>query len=479
MKKCYDYTKSEEIKALNTEALSKLGVENFDLEQIWQQIELQNEGLTAPSLTVVSKLVAGKSRLLFKNLEENVVNEEEKSSSEIDGNLDESDEDLNDVDDVINTDNDDEKEVVTQAGPAPKRSIVDDEFFKLDEMERFLREEEKNSQELDSGNDSEAESEESVDLFDQDPSDDEDKARTAKYKDFFVSKEEKQRKTFEEQPSSSFELRQNRLMKKIEEIEEEAIQEKPWQLKGEISADNRPQNSLLEEVVEFDMTTRPAPVITEQTTMQLEDIIKRRIKDKVFDSVERKAKPVETLLDYKKKLVLDQEKSKESLAQIYEKEFLQQQEAQNPDFAEKEEEEPELHREINTLMKNLFTKLDALSNFHFTPKAAVPDLKIVSNLPAITVEEVVPTAVSDATLLAPEEVQKKLKGDVVGKKERTVTDKKRERRKKKLKQKIHAKLKQNTKKTLIKAKNVNLVSFLNLFQKRFIFGFRWKKKGKL
>jgi len=35
----------------------------------------------------------------------------------------------------------------------------------------------------------------------------------------------------------------------------------------------------------------------------------------------------------------------------------------------------------------------------------VPDVKVVSNLPALIMEETIPAAVSDATMLAPQEVE--------------------------------------------------------------------------
>lgn len=62
-------------------------------------------------------------------------------------------------------------------------------------------------------------------------------------------------------PLSSLEKRSDRINKRIAQLEEEAISDnKPWALKGEVAAKDRPQNSLLEEAVEFDICTRPGKI---------------------------------------------------------------------------------------------------------------------------------------------------------------------------------------------------------------------------
>uniref|UniRef100_A0A2H8TU56 U3 small nucleolar ribonucleoprotein protein MPP10 n=1 Tax=Melanaphis sacchari TaxID=742174 RepID=A0A2H8TU56_9HEMI len=485
LKQLYDTTKSIETITNNSndDTLPELIVKDFDEEQIWQELELQNSArlkLLANTIQGFTKndliyLDESKSAQTKKNLKvTKSINDKTKINSlEIDDNDDEDngddedDEDNNDDEDngdEVDIESEDEDNIfdLEEAEPSTnkqtfKKSVVDDEFFKLSEMEKFLLSEEK----LETSKDKPKSLEDDVDMFQDLQSENEDEDNFGPMYDEYFEKQknESKKKTkskksvrfeMDEEKSedneedtnepndnnnkqlSTLEMRSERINKRIAKLEEEAISDnKPWALKGEVAAKDRPQNSLLEEAVEFDVCTRPAPIITEETTVKLEDIILQRIKDKAWDDVERKIKQTNTPHEFKKQLVLNQEKSKESLSQIYEKEFIKQREAADPENKNKLEEVPKEHKEIDLMIKELFRKLDALTNYHYTPKQAIPDLKIVNNLPAISMEEVAPVATTDASLLAPEEIQRKFKAPVLGKEERTSTDKKRERRKKK------------------------------------------------
>ncbi|XP_011687126.1 PREDICTED: U3 small nucleolar ribonucleoprotein protein MPP10 [Wasmannia auropunctata] len=497
-KNVYDFAKEQSYKKnRNTNALPELVTEGFDEEQIWQQLELQNEGEITHFLSDISTVLSESKKLVIP-----VSSRKPELIHVGNDNLDQEDEGMSD--EKESEDEDVEIKSNSRKRKHKKSSIVDDKFFKLQELDEYLiKEERKEKQGEDAGSD-----DESVDLFndvsEEEDGDNPEEKKYIKYADFFDSpdseneqadksknsdlddsirdfeeeeledeemdldeededdqtvkrvrfnltndsdetdslenkmnhnKEDKEEKMEENiEPKSTLEARQERLLMRIEELEEEAVSEKPWQLKGEVSGTNRPHNSLLEEFVSVDVNTRPAPLITEETTMKLEDIIKQRIKDKAWDDVEKKFKPVETPLEYKKKLILNQEKSKESLSQIYENEYLRQKQSLDPENDEKKEETPQSHHEIRQMMRSLISKLDALANYHYTPKMAKPEIKIISNVPAINMEEVAPVTATDATLLAPEEIKTKQRGDLIGKAERTKTDMKRERRRKKSRQ---------------------------------------------
>ncbi|NWV99987.1 MPP10 protein, partial [Machaerirhynchus nigripectus] len=534
--------------------LKELVIENFDEEQIWQQLELQNNAVLDFFKKSIARDAEDEDLCLLSDQEEDGSDAETSSDKELEDTIMEAETEQKNVytkdkdktkakekqsklrESIMQKYSDEDSDIdfdiealeqqaktakETTSKKKGRKSVVDDKFFKLAEMEAFLEHAEKEDKE---------EEEDEINYFEDIISDDEEEdseeakvkpiksSRDMTYKDFFdpvdddggddglvahdaeEDQEEDADSAIEEQneesmsefedmdemvehmrskeackkvtfslpddsetedvtevqlekgidPSeikSSFEKRQEKMSKKIKSLEEALLEEKPWQLKGEVTGQKRPENSLLEETVLFDHAVRMAPVITEETTFQLEDIIKQRILDEAWDDVVPKEKPKEEAFEYKKRITLDHEKSKLSLAEIYEQEYMKLHQQKT-----EEEENPE-HKEIQEMMDSLFQKLDALCNFHFTPKPPVPEVKIVSNLPAISMEEVAPVAVSDAALLAPEEIKEKNKaGDVKTDAEKTPTDKKRELRRKKLRKRMRRREKEKRQKLLEKMK---------------------------
>ncbi|KAJ1964044.1 U3 snoRNP protein [Dipsacomyces acuminosporus] len=235
---------------------------------------------------------------------------------------------------------------------------------------------------------------------------------------------------------SEFEKRQEKLQQLIGKLEDEAVEKKHWTMVGEVDSKARPKNSLLEQDLDFDQVQKPVPVITQDVTQTLEDIIKRRILNEEWDDVERKkdiqAKPFKPSQFFE----LDDKAPKKSLAEEYEEEFMAQK-AGDAYVPEKDAKAEEAHKEIDMLFRSLFTQLDALSNFHFAPKPATADIEIRTSAPALHMEEKLPVNVSHAEQLAPEEVYEKNKGydgrtgDLMGDSEMTREDRKRRRQKKK------------------------------------------------
>ncbi|KAK4050413.1 U3 snoRNP protein [Microbotryomycetes sp. JL201] len=205
---------------------------------------------------------------------------------------------------------------------------------------------------------------------------------------------------------TQYEKRLMALSSQIAALEDENVNAKYWATRGEAKARDRPQNSLLEEDLEFERMGKVVPLVTEETTKSIEDLIKKRILEDNFDDVVRK-RPVDPNAFLPSRFIeLQDSKSNKSLAEIYEDEYKNSTARENGEQVPNrlDEELEEKHREIEELFEDLASKLDALSNARFTPKPPKAEITTVSNLPSISMESALPTAASASTMLAPEEV---------------------------------------------------------------------------
>ena len=166
---------------------------------------------------------------------------------------------------------------------------------------------------------------------------------------------------------STHEKRLASLQQQIAALEAENVAKKDWTLMGEATSRIRPHNSLLEEDLEFERVMKAVPVITEESVSGLEDRIKARILEGRFDDVVRK-RPVDDKPYLPSRFFeLQDTKSKQSLAQIYEEEYT----ATQTGSVAGEDRDGKLkseYDEITKVWEAISSKLDALSNAHFTPK---------------------------------------------------------------------------------------------------------------
>lgn len=166
---------------------------------------------------------------------------------------------------------------------------------------------------------------------------------------------------------TTHEKRMATLKDQIAELEEENVSQKHWTLMGEADARARPQNSLLEEDLEFERVMKPTPVITEEVVHSLEELIKSRILENRFDDVIR-IRPVDDKPFLPSRLLeLKDTKSTQSLAQIYENEYMAAQDG-GPLPDDRDGKLKKEHEEIEAQWEKICSKLDALSNAHFVPK---------------------------------------------------------------------------------------------------------------
>ncbi|KAJ5281352.1 U3 small nucleolar ribonucleoprotein complex subunit Mpp10p [Penicillium angulare] len=223
-------------------------------------------------------------------------------------------------------------------------------------------------------------------------------------------------------PKSSHEKERARIADEIRKLENANVAKKEWMLTGEARAVERPINSLIEEDMDFERIGKPVPVVTNETSEDIEELIKRRILAQEFDEViRRRPGAVDTKGPRSSRFELEDTKPQQSLAEMYEADHLR---ANDPNYVDtKDKKLARDHAEVNNLWKEISSSLDTLSNWHYKPQAPQANINVVTDAPTIMMEDARPTAGSAAdgpSALAPQEVYApgddgKVAGEVVRK----------------------------------------------------------------
>jgi U3 small nucleolar RNA-associated protein MPP10 len=202
---------------------------------------------------------------------------------------------------------------------------------------------------------------------------------------------------------STHEQRRAKLADEIRKLETSNVSRKDWTMVGEARGTDRPQNALLEEELEFEHVGKPVPVITAETTDDIESLIKQRIVAKEFDDIPRRhALAIEQQGSRKHaKFELDSSKPQQSLAELYEADHLR---ANDPGYVDvKDAKLQKEHLEIRQLWNDIRSQLDTLSNWHYRPKAPGVNINVVQDVNTIMMEDARPSGASGG-MLAPQEI---------------------------------------------------------------------------
>lgn len=192
------------------------------------------------------------------------------------------------------------------------------------------------------------------------------------------------------------------LQEQITELEAENVAKKDWVLMGEASSKSRPKESLLQEDLEFERIAKTVPIITEKAVESVEARIKARILEGRFDDVVRRRPMDDKPFLPSRFFELQDSKSQQSLAQIYENEYVAAQTGTSTD--DRDGKLKREHDEITKLWETICNKLDALCNAHYVPKQPKATISTISDAPAATLESALPVGKSMSSMLAPEEV---------------------------------------------------------------------------
>ena len=342
--------------------------------------------------------------------------EEHEEGDDSDKEYEDLDENNMNVDDISDDENIDEE--IDKIPPKKEKNSKKiqkkgkDNFFSFEDMNKFAEEGEleMNDDNLEDngkkGEDDEEEFDDDEEIGEAENLDD----KEFKYEDFFDSaegkkKDEKQNSEVEEDledediENNIFDI-ESKLMKnikeetkektkyqnktldsEIQEIESKMMAKKNWSMIGEATSKQRPKGSLLENFLDFEVSVKPPPIPTPEYADTIENLIKLRIKDDLYDDPVRKPQ-----IDMNKKnshSEMDFEKSKKGLADLYEDDY-----SKDVLKISSSTEGQAIKNEIEEMCGKLYGIFDKLTNNNFVSGNRNLEMKIITNVPAVQLEEI-------------------------------------------------------------------------------------------
>ena len=196
------------------------------------------------------------------------------------------------------------------------------------------------------------------------------------------NKNKSSKKNIDDNSSSNSDFDENEIFSQIKRIEEKMISnKKDWSTKGEVLGKERPKDSLLSKPMDFEVGLKAPPIPDREFTDKLENMIKQRILDDLFDDPIKK--DIINLNEQKKaENELDFEKSKRGLGEIYEDKYLGNEKT--------ESKIDEIKKECDDLCNKLFDIFKQMTNGSATPygiKGKKEDSVNITNIPAIQIED--------------------------------------------------------------------------------------------
>lgn len=368
---------------INEDEKEKISISNLDSNQIWVLLEKISRRILSNKNKFNISEIEKELKQANKKFERDYTTLKSKRQREEEDDQDQDDEEMQGENDDENLDEEmieDDEENYPDQEEEYATNNKRDKFFSMQELKNIADED------LGEDENSKEEDEEEDENVDED-------AKDVKYEDFFndpsapvqekdedFEDEDIEDNIFEQEDrimSEGDKYTNTRTIEEINEIEEKMMKDKPWHMKGEVKANHRPKESLLENPVDFQVINKPPPIPDSNYTEAIENLIKLRIRDDLFDDPVRKL-PVDSRT--KEQFELNFQKSKKGLGEIYEEEYTGEQAT--------ETEVTGIKKEIDELTSSLYGIFDKLTNNNFVSTVRKAEMKLTPNIPAIQIEEI-------------------------------------------------------------------------------------------